>query len=95
MKALLTALAITTLAMTGCVAGPYEASYQYQGRNQSYQVQPQPVYYAEPMQHPIYQSYNQCDVMNSPSYYIQQPVRQGRVLTDHYSVAISSLVPQR
>jgi hypothetical protein len=93
MKALLSVLAITTLAMTGCVAGPYEASYQYQGRPEVCQVQPMPVY-QQPMQHPIYQSYNQCDVINSPSHYIQQPVRQGRVLTDHYSVAVSSLVPQ-
>jgi len=60
MKALLSALAITTLAMTGCVAGPYDTycSYQtYQPANQ--------VYY------PSQRSYYQCNqvYVDTPQFY--------------------------
>lgn len=41
MKALLLLLAVTTLAMVGCVAGPYTAAYSY---NNSYPLGNQPYY---------------------------------------------------
>ena len=53
MKALLFLLAVTTLTMVGCVAGPYDASYSYQ----SYQPATQAYYQSHQSYQPAQQSY--------------------------------------
>ena len=93
MKALLSALAITTLAMTGCAAGPYDSSCSY-GR--SYQPAGNTYYDynhtyrpAQTTYYPSRQRYYDCDrtVVVGPQYYRGTDNSWGAVRYKNYSDA--------
>ena len=85
MKApLLTLLAAITLTLTGCVAGPYDASYSYQ--SQSYR----PAYTQQYV--PAHREYHQAHHQYQPSYRHQQVTIAG---PQYYRVQETSCRPTR